>query len=236
MRPIIGCSYSATSPSATLSASKSTSSPPWVSTGTSFGHAGVVERVRPRRRLVAVGEARREQRLELVAVLAAEIRDREPAVVGELGHAERAAQRDPLGLVDRRDLDPAVLGLVEPVARVDPVQALVEPRPGDRLAVDEQRVRREHRAAVDAATSTAPGPRRCGAGGTARRGSRRPRASRWRRRTSRSGSRAGRCRCAPRRPRTRARPTPGRAGRARRSARAGPRARTPTCCSRRRRG
>ena len=187
---------------------------------------------------IAVRVAKRgiEQRLELLAVLGARGTRREPGVVGELGHAERRAQARPVLVFDRRDLDPALLGLVQAVARrrcrSAPGRAGAAARRRRRRATRRTRTSRRRRAA----TSTAPGPRRSRAGGRARRGSRPPTASRWRCRSSRSGSRSARCPRAPGPARTRARPTPGTAGRGRRSARAGLRARTPTCCSRRCRG
>ena len=113
---------------------------------------------------------------------------------------------------------------------------------GRRRGVDEEPRRRRralHRTRAlrrrRAATSTAPGLRRCGAGDTARRDTRRRTTSRWPYRSSRNGCRGACCLRAPGPPRTRDRPPPGRSGRARRSALAVPRARTPMCCSTRRR-
>ena len=112
------------------------------------GHAGGVEDVRPDHRR-ARREARLQQRLELPAVLRARRARREPLVGGEVGHAERGAQRLPVRVLERGDLDPAFLRLVQAVQRVGPGLGLVEPGPGHGLAVDEQRVGGEHRSAVE---------------------------------------------------------------------------------------
>ena len=123
----------------------------------------------------------------------------EARVVDELGHAERAgtAPRH-CSSVDRGDLDPAVAASrTGGSTRRVPVWSLSScghgHAPRRRRAARRTRTSRRRRAA----TSTAPGPRRSCAGGTARRGSRRPRASRWRCRTCRSGSRSAGCPRAP---------------------------------------
>ena len=191
------------------------------------GDARVVEHVRPRHRRLRAGSPPR-----------AAARPRHGRARGRGPRRRRSARQNASQCVvaQRRDLDPAVLGLVQPVARREPVLRRRRAWAGTRACRRRAaacRTRTPRRR--PSGSSTAPGPRRSCAGGTARRARRRPTASRSRRRTCRSGSRAGRGRGAPRRPRARARPTPGTAGRGRRSAPADPRARTRTCCSRRRR-
>ncbi len=75
---------------------------------------------------------------------------REARVVDQLGQAERATQARELFRLHRGDLDPVIVDRsVQPVARVDPRLVGVEAwtRNGD--AVDEHRVGRQHRGAVE---------------------------------------------------------------------------------------
>ena len=182
-------------PEPSLSASKSTSSPSQVSIGISFGHAGVVERARPEARgLRAEHAARAASRAGggARARLAAVAKRSSSASCGDVEHA---AQRRPLGVLDRRDQDPVVvLGLVEAVERGE-ARADRWSRRGrcHGFAVDEEHVGREDRAAVEQRRPQLLALAGALAGGTARRARRRPRASRSTRRTSRSGSRAARC-------------------------------------------
>ena len=236
MRPSIGWSYSATRPRRSLSPSNSTRSPAFGVDRDLVGDArGVEQRATTGSRcVVAKRGSSNVSSCRRFSARAARVAKR--GSVASSGSAERGAQRVPVRVFHRRDLDPALLRLVQAVQRVDTGLRLVEARPRARLRRRRASRRTRTSSRRRAATSRAPGPRRSRAGGTARRGTRRPRASRWRCRSCRS---AGRSACCPRAPgpaRTRARPTPGRAGRDRRSARADLRGRTPTCCSRRCRG
>ena len=66
-----------------------------------------------------------------------------------VGQAQCVAQPAPMRILDRRDLDPAFLRLVQAVQGTRAGLGLVEPGPRHPFAVYEQRVGREHRAAVE---------------------------------------------------------------------------------------
>ena len=176
MRPSSGWSYSATRPRRSLSPSNSTRSPALGSIAISFGmptaSTSTTTRSRSRR------EARLQQRLELPPVLGPGRRGREARIGRELGYAERGAQRGPVRVFQRRDLEPALLRLVQAVQRVGTGLRLVEAGARVRRAVDEDRVGRRTSSRRRATTSRAPGLRHSPSGGTARRGNRRRRASR----------------------------------------------------------
>ena len=142
------------------------------------GNARGVEQARPHDRR-ARHEARLEQRLELLAVLGAGGARRETRIGGEIGHTERAAQRLPVRLRPPRS------GSSLPASRTAGTARRCRSAPcraGAAAPLRRRRATRRTRTSSRrrATTSRAPGLRRSRAGGTARRGTRPPRASRSR--------------------------------------------------------
>ena len=233
MRPSNGCSYSATRPSRSLSPSNSTRSPALVSIAISLGTPASSSAARPRDR-----GPRREARLEQRLRAGAGSR-RAPRASRSAGRRRARATPSAAHNASQCASSTAAIWIqpscvsYKPVQRVDARLRLVEAGPRHRLAVDEQRVGGEHRAAVEQRR-----PELLALAGHALVVQRGEAADDREHRVRGVGHAEAeivrRVALAHRALlRTRGRPTPGTAGRARRSARAGLRGRTPTCCSRR---